>query len=106
MKLILFLGAGVSAPSGLPKVDELTDSIFSKAYHQVSYNQFSPRPQSDPQLQAADVTTQVRQLLKLLREHDERDIERVGYSPQDKRSSGAIFRSANSTYEDLFYLFQ
>ncbi|HBB96103.1 MAG TPA: hypothetical protein DC054_12000 [Blastocatellia bacterium] len=106
MKLIFFLGAGVSVPSGLPKVDELTDSIFSKAYHQTSYNQFSPGPQPDPQLEFADVTTRVRQLLQLLREHDERDIGRVGYSSQDKSSSGAIFRGTNTTYEDLFYLCQ
>ena len=106
MKLILFLGAGVSVPSGLPKVDGLTDSIFSKAYHQVSYNQFSPGLQPDPALQAEDVTPRIRQLLQLLREHDERDIKRAGYSPSDKRSSGAIFRGANTTYEDLFYLCQ
>lgn len=105
MKLILFLGAGVSVPSGLPKVDELTHSIFHKAYHQVSYNQFSPGHQRDPQLRTADVTTRIRRLLRLLSKHDERDIKRVGYSPADKRSSGAIFRGA-TTYEDLFYLCQ
>src|SRR5687768_9705507 len=99
MKLILFLGAGVSSPSRLPKVDGLTDSIFSKVYHQVNYNQFSPGPQPDPPLQADDVTIRIRQLLELLREHDERDIKRVGYSPRDKRSSGAIFRGERTTYE-------
>jgi hypothetical protein len=91
MKLILFLGAGVSVPSGLPKVDELTDSIFSKAYHQVSYNQFSPGPQPDPPLQAEDVTTRIRQLLQLLREHDERDI-----------SAPAIHRQINAAPELSF----
>lgn len=106
MKLILFLGAGVSVPSGLPKVDELTHSIFSAGYHQVNYNQFSPGPQPDPQLHTTDVTVRVRQLLLLLRDHDERDIKRVGYSPADQRSSGAIFRGVHTTYEDLFYLCQ
>jgi hypothetical protein len=106
MRLILFLGAGISVPSGLPKVDGLTNSIFSQAYHQVSYNQFSPGPQPDPPPQAEDVTIRIRQLLALLREHDERDIKRVGYSPVDKRSSGAIFRGTHTTYEDLFYLCQ
>ena len=105
MKLILFLGAGVSVPSGLPKVDELTQSIFRKAYHQVSYNQFSLGHQPDSPLRAADVTTRIRRLLRLLSKHDERDIKRVGYSPADKRSSGAIFRGP-TTYEDLFYLCQ
>ncbi len=104
MKLILFLGAGVSAPSGLPKVDELTDSIFNAPYHQVGFSQFSPGPQPDPPLRAEDLTVRLRQLLQLLREHDERDIQRVGYSPREKRSSGAIFRGTKTTYEDLFYL--
>ena len=106
MKLILFLGAGVSAPSGLPKVDELTESIFNQAYHQVNFSQFSRGPQPDPPPLAEDLTMRIRQLLQLLREHDEGDIRRVGYSPRDKRSSGAIFRSHKTTYEDLFYLCQ
>jgi hypothetical protein len=103
MKLILFLGAGVSVPSGLPAVDRLTRSIFRRLYHQDSYNQFSPGRPTDPRMRAADVTSRIRQLLRLLREHDQRDIKRVGYSPSDKRSSGAIYRGA-TTYEDLFYL--
>jgi hypothetical protein len=103
MKLILFVGAGVSVPSGLPAVDRLTRSIFHRAYHQDSYNHFSPGRQTDPQMRAADVTPRIRQLLRLLSRHDQRDIKRVGYSPSDKRSSGAVYRGA-TTYEDLFYL--
>jgi len=105
MKLILFLGAGVSVPSGLPTVDRLTRSIFRRVYHQDSYIHFSAGHQLEPELRSADVTPRIRQLLRLLRKHDERDIKRVGYSPADKRSSGAIFRSA-TTYEDLFFLCQ
>jgi hypothetical protein len=106
MKLILFLGAGVSVPSDLPKVDDLTHFIFSKPYHQVSYNEFGPGFQPDPPAQTTDETIRVRRLLELLREHDERDIKLAGYSPVDKRSSGAIFRGVETTYEDLFYLCQ
>jgi hypothetical protein len=103
MKLILFLGAGVSVPSGLPTVDRLTCSIFRRAYYQDICNHFSSGHQPDPGLRAADVTQRIRQLLRLLTKHDERDIRRVGYSPSNKRSSGAVFRGA-TTYEDLFYL--
>jgi SIR2-like domain len=105
MKLILFLGSGVSLSSDLPTVGQLTDSIFSSVYHQDSYNHFSPGHQPDPHLRAADVTQRIRRLLKLLRKHDERDMKRVGYSPADGYSSGAIFRG-HTTYEDLFYLCQ
>lgn len=104
MKLILFLGSGVSFESGLPMVADLTSSLVQGVYHQDSYNHFSPGCQHDPRLQVADVTPRIRQLLELLTEHDEGDIKRVGYSPSIDRSSGAIFRGQNTTYEDLFYL--
>src|SRR5947209_10190871 len=103
MKLILFLGAGVSVPSGLPAVQRLTSSIFHRPYHQESYNHFTAGRQTNLQLRATGVTPRIRQLLRLLSKHDQRDIKRVGYSPSDKRSSGAIYRGA-TTYEDLFYL--
>jgi hypothetical protein len=34
MKLILFLGAGVSAPSGLPTAADLMNRIMRDVYHQ------------------------------------------------------------------------
>jgi hypothetical protein len=104
MKLIIFLGSGVSLLSGLPTVKELTDSIFQSPYHQDSYNHFSPGENPDPNLQTVDVTPRIRQVMQLLRDHDENDMKRVGYSPTDDRSSGAIFRGDMTTYEDLFYL--
>lgn len=104
MKLILFLGSGVSLRSGMPTVGELTSSIFRTTYHQDSYAHFSPGRHPDPNLRASDVTPRIRQLLRLLKRHDERDMKLVGYTPADKRSSGAIFRGDTTTYEDLFYL--
>lgn len=106
MKLILFLGSGVSFQSGLPKIEELTSSILRSSYYRDSYVHFSPGRQPDPELRAADVTPRVRRLLRLLKKHDERDRLLVGYVPADKRSSGAIFRGKTTTYEDLFYLCQ
>ena len=85
-------------------VEELTKSLFSRAYHQDSYVHFSPGRHPDPNLRAADVTPRIRRLLELLIEYDEDDIKRVGYSPSLDRSSGAIYRGDRTTYEDLFYL--
>ncbi|HEX7723631.1 MAG TPA: SIR2 family protein [Pyrinomonadaceae bacterium] len=104
MKLILFLGSGISKPSGLPMVERLTKSVLSRAYHQDSYVHFSPGGHPDPNLRASDVTPRIRRLLRLLKRHDEQDMKLVGYTPADKRSSGAIFRGDKTTYEDLFYL--
>ena len=42
MKLLLFLGAGVSAPSGLPTAAKLTDQILRDAYHHEGKGLFAP----------------------------------------------------------------
>ena len=107
MKLILFLGAGVSVPSGLPTAQQLTSAIFRRAYHQDNYVYFSPGRHPVPHLRATDVTPRIHRLLRLLSKHDERDRKLVGYYPEGNgyRSSGAIFRGP-TTYEDLFFLCQ
>lgn len=89
MKLVLFLGAGVSVPSGLPTAECLTKKLFVS--------------------RAADDTTagRLRQLLAVIQDYDTADIARVGMSPQwNYRSSGAIYRGSKSNYEDLFFLCQ
>jgi hypothetical protein len=90
MKLILFLGAGVSVPSGLPTAAALTAKLFE------------PRSGED------GITTRVRALLKLVNAYDAADIRRVGLAPTRDgfRSSGAIYRGNEPTYEDLFFLFE
>jgi SIR2-like domain len=90
MKLLVFLGAGVSVPSQLPTAMELTEKLFQSS--------------------AIDIeeTSRVRGLLKLLREYDTADIPRAGLYQHGEgfRASGAIYRGPASTYEDLFYLCQ
>ncbi len=90
MKLLIFLGAGVSVPSQLPTAMELTEKLFQ------------PSPVDN------DETVRVRGLLRLLREYDTADIRQVGLYPAGKGflASGAIYRGDASTYEDLFFLCQ
>jgi hypothetical protein len=103
---MLFLGAGVSVPSGLPTAEQLSRKIFRGSYHEADDRHFYPgrRPASTI---VQDSTPRVRSLLRLLRRHDRNDILRVGlYSTKSGfASSGAIFRGA-STYEDLYFLCQ
>lgn len=89
MKLILFLGAGASVPSGLPTAEDLTKRLFVRHAEE-------------------DITTtRLRELLGVIRDYDTADIAKVGMSPQwNYRSSGAIYRGSKSTYEDLFFLCQ
>ena len=107
MKLILFLGAGVSAPSWLPTATQLMDRIMHGTYHQEESHIYCAGPCTDPALRAKDLTPRIRRLLKILMAHDIRDIKRVGYYPVRRgfRSSGAIYRGT-STYEDVFFLCQ
>jgi hypothetical protein len=107
MKLILFLGAGVSAPSGLPTAPDLMARIMQSTYHQEDSHVYRAGPNTDPALRAKDLTPRIRRLLRILTAHDIRDIKRVGYYPVRGgfRSSGAIYRGG-STYEDVFFLCQ
>jgi hypothetical protein len=90
VKLSVFLGAGVSVPSGLPTAAELTDRLFR------------------PSAIESDEARKIRGLLTLIREYDTTDIRRVGLYPAGDgfRASGAIYRGDASTYEDLFFLCQ
>jgi len=94
MKLILFLGAGVSVPSGLETVDRLTRKILRSTYHQNVDRTFSPGPQTDQALRQSDVTLRVRTFLRCLSRYDERG------------SKHAVYRRGAPTYEDLFSLCQ
>jgi hypothetical protein len=107
MKLILFFGAGVSAPSDLPTAAELMDKIMHGAYHQKGSHVYAPGPNTDPALRATDLTPRIRKLLKVVMAHDIRDRGRVGYYRVGTgfKSSGAIYR-VSTTYEDVFFLCQ
>jgi len=106
MKLIFFLGAGVSMPSDLPDAKQLTARIFSTPFHDDGTGLFTPGEHTGPGT-GSDLTQRVRGLLCLLSKHDTEDIKRVGLYPVAGgfSSSGAIYRGA-STYEDLFFLCQ
>lgn len=88
MRLILFLGAGVSAPSGLPPAPQLTELIL-----------LASRSAACEQMQT---------FLNILAAYDTADIARPGLTPTPAgfTSSGAIYRGAQSTYEDIFFLCQ
>jgi len=107
MQVVLFLGAGVSVPSGLPTAASLTNRLFTDSYTDDGRGVFSPGMNATNIEAGSDVTERVRELLEVLRTHDNEDIARVGISPVAGgfQSSGAIYRSG-STYEDLFFLCQ
>jgi len=91
MKLIVFLGAGVSKPSGLPMVDRLTELIFCATYHQDRHRNFIKGRNPDAKSRHTDSTSVVRALLRCIRSYDERG------------RKNAVYRGAPN-YEDLFSL--
>ncbi|MDB5073180.1 MAG: hypothetical protein JWM87_4291 [Candidatus Eremiobacteraeota bacterium] len=90
MRLILFVGAGVSKPSGLPLAAELTKRILEPSH-------------ADDEARERE-----RNLLNVIYEYDTHDIKRVGIYPDADgfKASGSIYRAGGSTYEDLFFLCQ
>lgn len=107
MQLILFLGAGVSVPSGLPTAATLTGRLLHDPYHDDGDGNFSPGPIANPQCGEVDLAQRIREFLQLLRTYDSADILRVGLTPRGDgyMSSGAIYRGT-TTYEDLYFLCQ
>ena len=93
MKLILFLGAGISEPSGLPLVDELTEMILRARYHyhQDRDGNFISGRNPDATSRQTDPTPVIRTLLRCISRYDKRNSKRL------------VYRKA-LTYEDLFSL--
>ena len=105
MKLLLFLGSGVSLPSRLPGVVELTQKVLNDTYFRnaKATGEYSPIPhQTDQQWEPMD---RVQELLKFLKELDTHYLNSIApYKSGDQyHKTGAIYRTA-TTYEDLFYL--
>jgi SIR2-like domain len=87
VKLLLFLGSGVSRASGLPLAGELTDAILGSSALPLAEDSLNPR------LRASELRQRIESLLQIMADFDTRDAKRTN----------ALFRG-RTTYEDLFYL--
>jgi hypothetical protein len=87
VKLILFLGSGVSRASGLPLAGELTKAILGSSVLSFDADSLPPR------LGAGELRQRVENLLQIMADFDTRDAKRTK----------ALFRGPTS-YEDLFYM--
>ncbi|MDB6019239.1 MAG: hypothetical protein JWR19_3728 [Pedosphaera sp.] len=88
MKLMLFLGSGVSKPSGLPCVGEITDALLNDPWVRHTNGVFYPANGVTAGLK--EITPTLQRFLKLLKSYAD------GYS--------ALRNGQESNYEDLFYL--
>jgi hypothetical protein len=88
VKLILFLGSGVSSLSGLPLADKLTNAILGSS-------PLSPDADSLPaRFGVGELRQRVENLLRIMADFNTRDAKRTK----------ALFRGPTTSYEDLFYM--
>jgi hypothetical protein len=88
IKLMLFLGSGISRKSGLPLVGAITDRLLNGVWHRHSDGGFLP----DATNEYGDPVPVLQRFLKLLKSYAD------GYY--------ALRSGQESNYEDLFYLAQ
>jgi len=103
--MLLFLGSGVSLPSGLPSVMQITERLLKGTYYcdkNTKGTYYSAKPED---LQYAEPMLKVQQLLQLLSELDEYYLQSLApyWSGKEFLKTGSIYRSVTS-YEDIFYL--
>jgi hypothetical protein len=89
MRLILFLGSGVSLASGLPSVTQIMRRLQRSAFYIDKNGRFWPGKIRNPE-SVHDKIAQIRAFLRLLASLDKRD----------RKKAATVFRTA-TTYEDL-----
>ncbi len=93
MKVMLFLGSGISLRSGLPTTDDITNSLLNDKWHDHTDNNFYKGEHPGGEFwQSMNIVPKLQEFLKLLKEN---------YDEYLKTK-----REIKSNYEDLFYICQ
>jgi len=90
--VLLFLGSGVSFPSGLPDIHTITNRILKEKWYEHTDKNFYSGEHSNEYLRKDDITPKVQKFLNILKEFAD---------PYFRSRTG---RETN--YEDLFYICQ
>jgi hypothetical protein len=92
MKMILFLGSGISFESGLPNAEQITDILLKEAWYKGADNNFYHGEQADSNDLSSNISHRLQKFLTILKEFADEYL-RLRMNP-------------TATYEDLFYLCQ
>lgn len=92
MKILLFFGSGISFPSNLPNVDELTIKVLNDRWHDHSDQTFYRGDHPSDYFQEQNIVPRLQTFLKLLKDFADE------YFLSRERSK--------TNYEDLFYICQ
>src|SRR5579862_4923006 len=87
MRIMLLLGSGISLPSGLPRADQITDSLLNEPWH-MDHVTFHPGPPTEE----GDPTSDLQTFLKLLQTYAD--------------DYYALRGGQKANYEDIYYLAQ
>ena len=68
MKILLFLGSGISFPSNLPNVNELTTKVLNDSYHDHTDQTFYQGNHPSEYFQEQNIVPRLQAFLKLLKE--------------------------------------
>lgn len=90
MKILLFLGSGVSIPSGLPDTEKITDAVLNEEWHSTSSLIFLPGPEPNPIFREENWVLRIQPFLRILKSHADK------YLISRKRPG--------ANYEDLYYM--
>src|SRR5687768_1283120 len=107
MKIVVFLGSGVSSPAELPMAPQLMDRILHDPYVRDEGGQFRRREPGRGKSMKGDEVNRIRRFIRLLVREDRADRKRIGLAQFGRRyrATGAAFRTM-TTYEDIFALCQ
>ena len=103
--MLLFLGSGISFPSELPSVMQITERILKDTYYRDLNTTGTYYSTEHEDLQHVETICKVQQLLQLLNELDGHYLQSIApyESGGQFHHTGSIYRTT-TTYEDLFYL--
>lgn len=92
MKIILFVGSGISFDSGLPNAEKITDMLLKESWHTDVANNFYSDEQANAKISPFNIAPRLQSFLTILKESADNYL-RLRMNPK-------------STYEDLFFLCQ
>lgn len=92
MEIQLFFGSGVSVPTGLGTVTEITEKVLLGEYHRHTDSNFYPGLHPSPWLQELDITPHIQAFLRVLYDYHKQFFVDQGYP------------ASEPNYEHLYHL--
>lgn len=90
MKILFFLGSGVSYKTGLPDTKTITNRLLNGEWHQHTDSNFYPGKHNNEYFQITDITPKIQKFLKFIKEYANSYLKQRGID--------------ESNYEDIYFI--